>query len=418
MRETTYLIIGNSAAAIGGVQGIRKTDATGSITLVSDEPYHTYSRPLISYRVEGAVTDEQMRYREADFYEKNGVDTLLGTAVLSIDPAQHTAVLADNTQLHYEKLLLATGSHPFVPPIKGKDNAKNAMTFTKMDDMKMMMDILEACEEEGRAPKAVILGAGLIGLKAAEALYGKAESITVIDLADRVMPSVFDEKASGVMADHILDKDIALRLNTSIAEIGDMQVTLSDDSVLDYDILVLAVGTRPAAELAEAAGIACDRGILAGTDQRTAAEDVFAAGDCVKSHDISSGIDRNIAILPNAFMQGETAGINMAGGEAVFDEAFPVNAMGLLGLYMLTAGSYEGELTVIEEAGAYKEFFIKDDTLKGYIIIGDCQRGGIYTDLIRKQTPLYSLDLESILREPGIMPLPEDTRRHDLAEPH
>lgn len=417
-RHTKYLIIGNSAAGIGGVQGIRAVDPLGSILLVSDEPYHTYSRPLISYWVEGRVDREHMNYRDTHFYEDNGVTPMLGTAVTGIDPQTKTVTLDTGETIAYDKLLLATGSHPFVPPIAGRETAKNAVTFTKMDDAVQMMEIVEACAADGRKPRVVVLGAGLIGLKAAEALADKNESLTVIDLADRVMPSVFDEKASAVMEEHLRENGFDLRLGQSITEIGDGTVTLSTGETLPYDLLVLAVGTRPASELAQAAGLECGRGIITDACQQTSAPDVYAAGDCTQSHDISSGTDKNMAILPNAFIQGQAAGRAMAGAPEPVENLFPLNSMGVLGLYLFTAGTYTGEAIVIEDEDCYKEFFVENDRLKGFIIIGECQRAGIYTELIWKQTDLNTLDRDALFCAPGMMAFGQNVRKRELAHPH
>ncbi|MDO4287578.1 MAG: FAD-dependent oxidoreductase [Eubacterium sp.] len=412
MTDTKYLIIGNSAAAIGGVTGIRKTDPEGKLILVSSENRHTYSRPLISYWLEGKVKMENAIYRDLDFYDRNRCETRLGRHVDSINPAKKQAVLDDGEVIAYDKLLLATGSHPFVPPITGKDTAKNAFTFTTMDDAEGVAKLLT------ETSRVVILGAGLIGLKAAEAVVHQCASVTVLDLSDRVLPSVLDAEAGALMADHLKKQGVTLRLETSITEIGDMQVTLSDGDVLPYDILILAVGTRPAVRLAEDAGLKVERGIITDDHQHTSAADIYAAGDCTLSHDISSDSDKNIAILPNAYLQGETAGINMAGGDAVMEKLFPANSMGLLGLYMLTAGSYQGDAKIVETGDSFRKFFIQDDVLKGYIIIGSCPRGGIYTDLIREKTDLSTLDTDLLFANPQLAAFPKTGRHQKLSAAH
>lgn len=410
--KTKYLIIGNSAAAIGGVQGIREVDKRSKIVLVADEPYSTYSRPLISYWLEGRVDREHMVYRNPDFYRQYGVDTLLGTKITAIDPARHTATTDDGKVITYEQLLIATGSHPFVPPIEGKDQAKNAFTFTTFDDAQGVKKALKP------DAKVVIMGGGLIGLKAAEALIDQVKSLTIVDLADRVMPSVLDSEVAQVMQQHLEDLGMVLKLETSIKSVGNMSVTLSDGSKLPYDILIFAVGTRPNQDLAEAAGIKCERGILTDTAQKTSADGVYAAGDCTQSHDISADVDRNIAILPNAFIQGETAGINMAGGQAVFDKAFPVNSMGIKDFYLLTAGSTEGQPQIVNTPDGIRKFYIADDELKGYMILGECQRAGIYTDLIRQKTKLSTVDWNSLAEAPKLMAFDVSVRKADLAQAH
>ena len=405
MNKTKYLIIGNSAGAIGGVMGIRKEDQDGSITIISAEKHHTYSRPLISYWLEGKVSQEKMIYRDEDFYEKNACEVILGTRAERIDPEKNQVRLADGRVIAYEKLLVATGSVPFVPPIKGRETAKNTFTFTTMDDAAGVGEILD------KNSKVVILGAGLIGLKAAEAVVGQCAGVTVVDLADRVLPSVLDAESAEIIKAHLMSRGMVLKLETSITEIGDMEVALSDGELLPYDIFILAVGTRPEMSLVEQAGGKVERGIVTDDHQQTSLKDIYAAGDCTQSYDSTSQTAKNMAILPNAYMQGEVAGQNMAGGSAV-------NSMGLLGLYMMTAGSYIGEATTVKTDESYKKFYIKDGVLKGCIIIGNCCRGGIYTDMIREQIPLETVDMQRLIKEPGLMAFKPGERYAKLSAEH
>lgn len=412
MNKRKYLIIGNSAGAIGGVTGIRREDTDGSITIISAEKHHTYSRPLISYWLEGKVSQEKMIYRDEDFYEKNACEVILGTKAERIDVQKKQVYLAGGGSVTYEKLLVATGSVPFVPPIKGRETAKNTFTFTTMDDAAGVGEILD------KNSKVVILGAGLIGLKAAEAVVGQCAGVTVVDLADRVLPSVLDTESAEIIEAHLTSQGMVLKLETSITEIGDMEVTLSDGELLPYDILILAVGTRPEMSLVEQAGGKVERGIVTDDHQQTSLKDIYAAGDCTQSYDITSQTAKNMAILPNAYLQGEVAGQNMAGGSAVYEKAFPVNSMGLLGLYMLTAGSRIGESITVKTDESYKKFYTKDGVLKGYIIIGNCDRGGIYTDMIREQTPLETVDMEMLIKEPGLMAFNPGERYAKLSAEH
>lgn len=412
MNKTKYLIIGNSAGAIGGVTGIRKEDQDGSITIISAEKHHTYSRPLISYWLEGKVSQEKMIYRGEAFYEKNACEVMLGTRAERIDAEKNQVRLAGGGVIAYEKLLVATGSVPFVPPVKGRETAKNTFTFTTMDDAAGVGEILD------KNSKVVILGAGLIGLKAAEAVAGQCAGVTVVDLADRVLPSVLDAESAEIIKAHLMSRGMVLKLETSITEIGDMEVTLSDGELLPYDILILAVGTRPEMGLVEQAGGKVERGIVTDDRQQTSLRDIYAAGDCTQSYDITSQTAKNMAILPNAYLQGEVAGQNMAGGSAVYEKAFPVNSMGLLGLYMMTAGSYLGEAITVKTDESYKKFYRKDGVLKGCIIIGNCCRGGIYTDMIREQIPLETVDMQRLIKEPGLMAFKPGERYAKLSAEH
>ena len=156
-----YVIIGNSAAAVGCIEGIRQADKAGSITVVTDEPHHTYSRPLISYLLLGKTDEERMKYRPDGFYEENGVTLLAGRRAETVDPEKKTVSLDDGQILSYDKLLVAAGSRPFVPPIKGLDGVENAFTFMTLDSAKALEKAL------GKEKRVLILGAGLIGLKCA-----------------------------------------------------------------------------------------------------------------------------------------------------------------------------------------------------------------------------------------------------------
>ena len=159
-----YVLIGNSAAAVGAVEAIRKNDRDGSVTIVSKEPYHTYSRPLISYLLCGKTDEQRMKYRPDDFYEQNNVTFLGGKTAVHLDPEAKEVKLDDDSFLNYDKLLVATGSVPFVPPTEGLDRVKSKFSFMSLDDAR---ELESALFQEARV---LIVGAGLIGLKCAEGI--------------------------------------------------------------------------------------------------------------------------------------------------------------------------------------------------------------------------------------------------------
>lgn len=406
-----YVIIGNSAAAIGTIQGIRLVDKTGQIVVISDEKYHTYSRPLISYWLKGAVTEENMRYRDEDFYEKNDVDTLFETRVTKINADKKTVTIENGNEISYDKLMVATGSKPFVPPMEGLDKVEKKFSFMKLDDAKA---VKEAVTE---GAKVLIVGAGLIGLKAAEALEHYGADMTVIDLADRILPSILDNEASAIMQKHIESKGVKFILGTSVKEFSENSAALTNGETVPFDMVILAVGVRPNTELVSEAGGKVNRGIV--TDQKQAVEglrDVYAAGDCTESLDITTGQQKILALLPNAFMQGEIAGQNMAGQEAYYLNAIPMNAIGFFGLHIITAGSYEGE-AFIETDGKenYKKLVTKDNELKGFILMGDVKRAGIYTYMIKWHMPIDECDFEMLKDNPRLMAFSREYRNEKLA---
>ena len=163
---------------------------------------------------------------------------------------------------------------------------------------------------------------------------------------------------------------------------------------VEFDILVLAVGVRPNTELVGEAGGEVGRGITVTEKMETSLPGIFAAGDCTEGYDAVLGERRVLALLPNAYMQGQCAGVNMAGGERIFDSAIAMNSIGFFGLHMMTAGCCDGEMSEEKDGGAIRRFFVKDGLLRGYILIGQTDRAGIYTALIREKTPLDTVDFE------------------------
>ncbi|WP_411677929.1 NAD(P)/FAD-dependent oxidoreductase [Caproicibacter sp.] len=399
-----YVIIGNSTAAVGCIEGIRSVDPQGPITVISDEPYAAYSRPLISYLLYGSTTEEKMRIRPDDFYEKMKVKTFLGKEAVRVDSGRKAVALDSGESIPFDRLLIATGSRPFVPPMRGLDKVGKRFSFLTLDDAKALESALTP------QSRVLIVGAGLIGLKCAEGIRGRVGSITVVDLADRILPSILDEAGSEMVKKHIEQNGIKFLLGDSVAEFEENRARLKSGGTVDFDVLVVAVGVRPNTELAAEAGCEVGRGVAIDEASATSVPGIYAAGDCCECRDITTGQRRVLAILPNAYLQGETAGVNMAGGEKSFANAVPMNAIGFFGLHVLTAGSYDGEEIVETKPGVYKKLIVRDHLLKGFILIGEIARAGIYTSLIREQTPLDTVDFELLKQKPQLMAFTAERR--------
>jgi len=402
-----YVIIGNSAAGIGAVEGIRQIDKQGEITLITNEPHHTYSRPLISYLLLGKVDEEKMKYRAGGFYTDNNCKLLANVTVTGIDAKAKQVTLSDNSRIPYDKLLVAAGSSAFVPPFDGLDKVKDKFTFMSLDDAHN----LEKSLSENK--RVLIIGAGLIGLKCAEGIAKRVAHITVIDLAPRILSSILDDEGAKIVKSHIESKGIEFKLGASVKKFESNTAILESGEKLAFDVLVLAVGVRPnTALLKDIANI--ERGIIVDNKSQTSVPDIFAAGDCTQTLDVSSGQNKIMALLPNAYMQGECAGVNMSGGEKTFDKAIPMNAIGFFGLHMITAGNYTGDVYARSEGGDYKRLFYGDNRLNGYILIGDVDKAGIYTSLIRERTPLDSIDFALVCEKPGLMAFTKEDRMAKL----
>jgi NAD(P)H-nitrite reductase large subunit len=402
-----YVIIGNSAAAIGTVEGIRQHDGQGEITIISNESHHTYSRPLISYLLYGKVTEEKMKYRGDDFYKKNNVRFLHAT-VTEIDVKAHKAVLSSGEKIDFDKLLVATGSSAFVPPFEGLNSVKEKFTFMSLDDARKLNDALAPNK------RVLIIGAGLIGLKCAEGILKRVAHITVIDLAPRILSSILDDGGAKAVQSHIESKGVEFILSGGVKRFEANTAILENGNKLNFDILVLAVGVRPNTALLN--GIAnIERGIVVNEKSQTSAPDIYAAGDCTQTLDVSSNQSKIMALLPNAYMQGECAGLNMASGEKSFNKAIPMNAIGFFDLHIITAGNYSGDVYAQIERNNYKRLFYSDNKLNGYILIGNVEKAGIYTNLIRERTPLDTIDFELVCEKPGLMAFKKEDRAAKLS---
>jgi len=412
-----YVIIGNSAAGVGAVEGIRQTDKKSDITIITNEAHHTYSRPLISYFLLGKVSEEGMMYRGGNFYSDNKCNLLSNVTVTQIDAAAKKVVLSNGKHLPFDKLLVATGSLPFVPPFEGLNTVKDKCTFMSLDDAKKLDSMLE------QNKRVLIIGAGLIGLKCAEGIHQRVKHITVVDIASRILPSILDEDGAKMVQNHLESKGVEFKLAAGVKKFEDNKAVFENGDTEAFDILVLAVGVRPNTALLN--GIAkIERGIVINEKSETSSRDIYAAGDCTQTNDVSSGQSKIMALLPNAYMQGECAGINMAGGDvagngttsetvnsgARFDKAIPMNAIGFFGLHIITAGNYTGEVYAQTGKDNYKRLFHSDNKLNGYILIGNVEKAGIYTSLIRERTPLDSIDFALVCEKPGLMVFTKEAR--------
>jgi len=402
-----YVIIGNSAAGIGAVEGIRQIDKESEITIISSEAHHTYSRPLISYLLLGKVTEERMKYRGDGFYREMGCRLLAGRTATGINSVNKQVSLDDGSIIPYDKLLVATGSSPFVPPFEGFETVPEKFTFMTLDDARKLGAAL------GKDKRVLIIGAGLIGLKCAEGILNKVHSITVVDLAPRILSSILDQEGAGLVQSCLEEKGISFKLSTGVKRFNGKSALLDNGEEIGFDLLVLAVGVCPNTSLLK--DIAeIDRGIVVNGKSETTAKDIYAAGDCTQTVDVSSGQNRIMALLPNAYMQGECAGINMAGSSKSFDNAIPMNAIGFFGLHIITAGSYTGEVYARDGHLSLKHLFYDNNRLNGFILIGNVEKAGIYTSLIRERTPLDSVDFDLICEKPGLMAFTERVRRQKL----
>ena len=405
-----YVIIGNSAAGIGAIEGIRSVDKKSNITILSNEKEHTYSRPLISYLLQGKTDRQKMKYRPDNFYKDNNCNLVTSVNITKIDKDKKVVISDKDKSYSYDKLLVATGSRPVLPPFKGLDSVAKKFSFMSLADAENLEKAID------NKSNVLIIGAGLIGLKCAEAVRDRVKSVTVVDIANKVLPSILDEESSDMVKKHIENNGINFILSDGLNELNKNTAILSSGKSIEFDVLVIAIGVRPNIELIKNVDGNVNRGVITDFACKTSLDDIYAAGDCVESLDITSGQNKILALLPNAYFQGYCAGQNMAGQKTEFNKAVAMNAIGFFGLHIMTAGSYIGDNFTTKSEYNYKKLFYKDNKLKGFIIVGDINRVGIYTSLIREQTPLDSIDFDLIKEKPQLMAFELNERQEMLGE--
>jgi len=414
-----YLIVGNSAAAIGAVEGIRRVDAAGEITLLAAEPYHTYSRPLISYYLSGKVTPEKMYYRDLNFYDRMRVRARLGETAKAVDPENAVVILESGEAVPYDKLLIATGGKPVCPPIPGRE-LEEVFFFHKWDDVKALEKALFP------GAKVVVIGAGLIGLKATEALVKKQAEVRVVELSNRVLSAILDEEAASIVQRAFEHHGVSFHLNTTVAEIcgqgGKVSgVRLTDGSEWQCDLVIIAIGVSPNTDIVQSTAIKVNRGIVVDAHLATSCTGIYAAGDVAEGYDKISGELRVIPILPNAYKQGYTAGMNMAGETVSYPGGFAMNSIGFFDLPMITAGlaKAEGrEFTTLVHADhshdCYKKVILRDGRIVGFILLNRIDRAGILTGLLEREVDVTPYQSDLLRDDFGYVYFPRDYRRQLL----
>ncbi|MCR5755171.1 MAG: FAD-dependent oxidoreductase, partial [Acetatifactor sp.] len=373
-------------------------DTVTKIIVISQESHPVYCRPLISYYLEGKTDLKKMSYRDSDYYSRMNCDVIYGKEAVRINPVAKEITLNDDTVISYSTLCIATGSSPFVPPFSGLETVDKKYSFMTMDDMLALESAISP------QSKVLIIGAGLIGLKCAEGLKDRVAKITVCDLADRVLSSILDTDCASMMQQHLEQNGIQFFLKDSVDSFEGNVAHMKSGETLSFDVLVLAVGVRANTALLKDIGGDVNRGILVNTKMETSIPDIYAAGDCTEGDDISYHVKRVLAILPNAYIQGHCAGVNMAGADEEFNQAIPMNSIGFFGLHAMTAGTYysaeEGGTLYEEKTGnTMKRLYTRDGYLTGYILIGNTERAGIYTSLIRNHIPLDTLDFDTLRKQ-------------------
>lgn len=381
-----YVMIGAGAAGITAAREIREQDKTGEITMLSlDEVVH--SRCMLHKYISGERDEKGIDFIEEDFFETNRIQWEKGVFVTGIKTTEKRVVLADDREVPYDKLLIATGANSFIPPVGDFRHANNVFGLRHLQDAKAIREMAQNVEN------VLIVGSGLVGLDVAYGLLEMGKKITVVEMADRILPIQLDEHAAKEYqtlfekagCKFILGKQAAeakMDSERMIHEVG-----LSSGEKIACDIIIVAAGVRPSVEFLQDGEIKMDRSILVDDCLCTNVPDIYAAGDV-------AGLS---GIWPNAMKQGKTAARNMCGSKERYEDTYAFkNTINFFGLVSLCIGQIqiqEGDIVEVQEdQRIYRRAVMQDNKLKSMLLQGDISHAGIWQYLIKNKVDLSDLN--------------------------
>jgi len=404
MEQTQYLIVGRSHAALEAITAIRMHDSQGSLTLLSQDPHLPYSPTVLPYIVSGQSAPERIFLRDQDFFANNRINFKPGRALKTLHAQRNTAELADGSEIGYQKILLATGAAPALPPIPGLDRVKYHVLRTLDDATK-----LHAAMKQSSC--AVVLGAGLVGMHAAENLVKAGTKVTIVEMSDQLTAGYFDPVAAQIIEKAFTDNGATILTNSRVVRLAPSAVgitlTLENGATLETDLLLVATGVTPNIAYLDASGVEYATGILVSDTMQTSRNNVWAAGDCAQARGFDTDIKVMNSILPDAVEQGRVAGMAMAGDPGLknYPGGVPLNTYHFFGRHAISVGSSKlpagaEVVTRFDESSArYLKAIFKDDRLLGIFGVNEFFDGGIMCQLILRRTDLSAVK-ERLLANP------------------
>lgn len=385
MEKLKLVMIGNGMAGVRTLEELLKLAPNlCEITVFGAEPHPNYNRILLSPVLAGEQTFEEIVLNDLDWYRDNGIDLRIGCKVVDIDRENRRVVAEDGSVAEYDRLLVATGSTPFILPIPGKD-LQGVIGYRDIADTQMMMETAKTHRH------ALVIGGGLLGLEAANGLKLRGMDVTVVHLGDWLLERQLDKTAGKLLQSALEARGIKFRLSTNTAALLDdgqgrvATARFSDGEEIPADLVVMAAGIRPNAELAERAGLACNRGIQVDDCLQTSDPAIYAVGECANHRGIAYGL---VAPL---FEQARVCADHLAQfGNARYEGSVTSTKLKVTGIDLFSAGDFMGEegtetITLSDPiGGVYKKLVVKDDVLVGACLYGDTADGGWYFRQIRE----------------------------------
>ncbi len=417
-----YIIVGGSAAAISAVEAIRSVDQKSQIDLFSDEATPLFSRVLLPYYIAEELPKALLNFRSPDFFEVNNVTPHLGVRVQEISAAAKTIQTEDGSQYPFDRILIATGGKAIIPPIPGIDKG-GVSPLKTMEDAERIYNL--------RGQKAVVIGAGSVGVEASISLTRRGIKVSLLEQLGHILPTVFDEEAAIIIRKRVEDLGVEVITGEKALKFtGDGHVTsvITDTRELECDLVVVAVGITPAAELAQKAGaeIGSLGGVKVDSQMMTSVPDIYAAGDVAETYDMARDTSFVNAIWPCAFEQGRIAGLNMASQKTEYAGAYRKNSIGnFIGIPAISMGVTQAEACANRAPGdefreikrrtkeTYRKLILKNGRIIGAIFVGQTQKAGLISILLKKKidvaefipllmsSSLNFIDLLPLLRRNG-----------------
>ena len=395
------IIIGNGVAGATAAEVIRKKNKDISISVYSDEPYPFYSRIKLPHFLGDEIKQENTYIYNTDWYKEKRIELYSGTKIKKIEPDKKSIVTERDEKVSYDKLLLATGSTNFIPPIKGRE--KNGF-FT----LRTIGDVLSIKEYSLNNKKAVLIGGGLLGLEAARGLRVRGLDVTVVEFFPRLLPRQLDEKGAKVLQRLIEKMGINIVLNAQSDEVlGEDKVAglkLKDGRNVDCNLIIISAGITPRIEIAKEAGISVNKGIVVNERFETNIKDIYAAGDCAEFQ------GRIYGLWTASSEQGTIAGNNISGVDTVYSGTTLSTTLKIVGIDLTSIGVVnppsspsplegegwgEGYKELIREDGSnevYKKLVIKDGKIVGAILLGDTKEVRTVAKLIKNSTDVSKFE--------------------------
>jgi len=387
-----YVIAGAGPAAVAAAEHLKELDPSAKVTMIGAQQQPPYSRMAIPYYLTGKVKEEGTYLRRAaNHYEEKGIEFVHGE-VVSLDGPGHTVSLADGQTIGYDKLLLATGAEPIIPPVPGMDDPRVQQCW-HLEDAERIIELAKP------GARAVQVGAGFIGCIILESWVLREVNLTVVEMGPRMVPRMLGEKAGGLLQKWCESKGVTVHTNTRVQSIEstpeELKVVLENGETCAADVVIVSTGVKPRITYLDGSGITVDQGIVVDQHMQTSVADVYAAGDCAQGLDFSTGETAVHAVQPTATEHGRVAAANMVGNNSLpYKGSLNMNILDTLGLVTCSFGAWEGV-----EGGDSGEMFnegnyqyinlqFKDDVLVGANSVGYHEHLGVLRGLIETQVPL------------------------------